>query len=334
MLRIALLAALLAVLPAASLPRAVEASSAGAAPGGAARTRVSLALDWFPNATHAGLYAALYEGYFAEEGLEVDIVVPADPATRLSLLATGRVDWAIESPGGVLTARAAGMPLVSVMGVVQSFLGAMMTLEESGIASVSDFRGKRIGTSGLPEARARLESVLQAAGIAPSEVTIIDIGWGQTAALLSGAVDVVTGILRTWQGVEAELEGYNVRFLQWEDYGLPSIQTLVLVTTEQTVAQRPRMVEGFVRAMVRGYQWAMDNPRQAAEYVLRADPQLRPELLMRSLQLLAPYFREPEPKVGWQSAERWEAYAAWMRERGLLSAPVEVSEAFTNRFVP
>lgn len=310
-------------------------TASGPVPAGAAHPiRVSLALDWFPNASHAGLYAALYEGYFEQEGLEVDIVVPTDPATRLSLLATGRVDWAIESPGGLLAAREAGMPLVSVMGVVQSFVGAMMTLEDSGIHSVADFRGKRIGTSGLPEARARLESVLQAAGISPTEVTVIDIGWGQTAALLSGAVDVVTGILRTWQGVEAELEGYKVRFLPWEAYGLPSIPTLVLVATEKTVAQRPEMVERFVRAMVRGYQWAMENPRRAAEYVLRADPQLRPELVMRSLELLAPYFQEPEPKVGWQTLERWEVYADWMHERGLLSSRVDVSQAITNRFVP
>ncbi len=124
-------------------------------------TKVSVALDWFPWSNHSGLFIAQERGYFAEQGLEVDIFVPGDPATVLQTVAAGKDDFGISYQPELLIAREQGIPAVSIMALVQHPLNSVMTLKESGIVEPRDLAGKKVGSPGLPSDEALLDTMLE-----------------------------------------------------------------------------------------------------------------------------------------------------------------------------
>ena len=126
---------------------------------------VTLALDWFPNANHIGLYIAEDKGYFEEEGLNVEIRTPSDPSTILQTVASGTDDFGINYQPDLLIARDAGIPVVSVLGMVQHPLNSIMALKSSGYESLSDLKNKKIGYPGIPWNEDALDTMLKSDGL-------------------------------------------------------------------------------------------------------------------------------------------------------------------------
>ncbi len=178
---------------------------------------IVITLDWFPNANHAGIYEAVDKGYFAEEGLNVSVVPPADPAAILSLVASGESDFAMFYQPDLFQARGAGVPVVAVAGVVQRPLNSMMALESSGIDRPSKLAGKKIGTPGLLWNESMLITMLEADGLTRDDVELIDVGYALNQSLLSGTVDAVIGVYWTHELIVLENEGYETNVLMPEN---------------------------------------------------------------------------------------------------------------------
>ncbi len=159
-----------------------DALSAGSAKG------LAVMLDWFPNADHAPLYAAIAHGDFRAVGLDVKPVVPAETAEPLKLLAAGKVDMAISYEPQLLLARDQGLKLVSIGALVQRPLTSIIALSAQHIRSVADLRGKTVGTAGLPYQAAMLRTALRGAGASPSSVKEVNVGFNLVPAMLSGKV--------------------------------------------------------------------------------------------------------------------------------------------------
>ena len=303
--------------------------------GGDDKDKVTLALDWFPNANHAGLYMALENGYFEDENLEVEMYTPSDPSTVNQTVAAGADDFGINYQPDLLIARSQGVPVVSIVGLVQHPLNSVQVLRESGISRPRDLVGKKVGYPGIPTNEPLLDTMLKHDGVEGglAEVELVNVGFNLAEALISGAVDACVGCYFSHESFVMENRGYPVEILRMEEWGVPDFYELVLVTSEDTLKKRPDVVQRFVRAVVRGYQDAAADPAAAVEVLLRrTGDEVDPAIERPGIKVIAPLWKNGVP-VGWQTADRWREFAGWMNANGLLKNPVDWEKAFTNEFV-
>lgn len=322
------LAALAAV---ASLALAALPTLGGAL--AAAPTSVPILLDWTPNTDHAGLYAAVAQGYFRKAGIAAHIAVPSSATNALEEVATGKVDFAVSYEPDVLLARAQGIPVVSVMALVDRPLNTIMSLASSHITSARDLRGKSIGITGVPSDHAVVSAVLQYAHIPPSDVKVVTVGYNLLPALLHHDVAAVEGVYWTWEAVELRQQGYKVNVLHLESIGVPTYDELVLVTSDHLAQSDPALVRRTVQAIQAGYAFAYAHPVQAGTDLLKETSGLSPRLVRASLRLLAPAFDYRVPTVGYQNLAQWRVYLDWMRAHHLIQGKVVLSRAATDRFL-
>ena len=299
------------------------------------RVSVSLALDWYPNSNHAGIYEAVRQGYFDEEGLDVNIYTPSDPSTILQTVGAGRDEFGINYQPDLLQARSEGIPVVAVTGIVQHPLNSIMTLTASGLTRPGDLRGKKIGHPGILSNEGMLETMLNYDGVEIDEVEMVNVGFDLVPALLGGRVDAVVGAYWTHESILIELEGHEVTVMRMEEWGVPDFYELVVVASEDTIANRSDVVQRFVNALSRGFESAIENPQKSIDALLEAADEgtVNEELERQGVDLLAPLWTEGAPSFGWQEAERWTTLSDWMKGRGLVNADLDPNSAFTNEFV-
>ena len=326
-----LMAALLAAACEDPEPTATPAPSATPTP---AVVSVSLALDWFPNSNHAGFYVAQEKGYYDEEGLDVDIVVPANPEDVLKTVGAGRDDFGVSYQAEVLLARGEGVPVKSIAAMVQHPLNSIMVLEESGIDRPSDLVGRSVGVTGIPFEESLFLSMLQHDGATVDDVTLINVGYDLSPSLIGKKVDAIVGAYWTHESIAMEKQGYPVSVLRMEEWGVPDFYELVLVAGESYLADNPVVAERFLRATARGYADAIADPQGAVDILVEANPEIDGELESQGIGLLAPLWEEEGVPFGHQTAERWESLAAWMKSEGLLGDDVDAADAFTSEFQP
>jgi putative hydroxymethylpyrimidine transport system substrate-binding protein len=291
---------------------------------------VTLALDWYPNANHAGIYLARERGWFAEAGIDLEPYTPSDPTTVLQTVGAGRDDFGISYQTDVLLARAQEVPVVSVAAIVQRPLVTVMALEEEGIVSPADLAGKTIGYPGIPSQAAFLETMLEGAGLTMDDVTLVNIGFNLLPALISGQADAVLGGFWTHETIIAEREGHAITVLRVEDWGVPEYYELVLVASEETVAERPEMVGNMLGALERGYLAAIEEPEAALEALTAAYPELDQEVEREGIALLSEVWLPDPPVFGAQDPARWESFGEWMKSRDLVPDGLDISAAYIH----
>ena len=296
-------------------------------------TEVRLALDWFPWSNHSGLYIAEENGYFAEEGLDVEIYVPNDPATILQTVGARQDDFGISYQPEVLLAGQQNIPVTSIAAIVQHPLNSVMALQSSSIERPRDLAGKKVGAPGVPTDEPLLATMLKADGIGLEDVEIVNVGFDLVPALISGQVDAIVGAYWVHESISAENQGYPVNVMRMEEWGVPDFYELVLVANADVVENDPELVERFVRAVTKGYQAAIDDPQAAIDVLKRAAPETDEAIERPGVALLAPLWIEAGLPFGTQTEDKWGAFAAWMRDEGLLTDPGDVSRLWTNRFV-
>ncbi|MDP9364732.1 MAG: ABC transporter substrate-binding protein, partial [Chloroflexota bacterium] len=317
-----------------SLALAAVSSVAARLSSAEAATRVTVALDWYPNANHAGLFLARERGYAAAAGLEAELYTPADPATVLQTVGAGQDTFGISYQTDILLARAQGVPVVSVAALVQRPLLGIMSLAGRGIGRPRDLVGKTVGYPGIPSQEAFLATMLEADGARLNDVELVDVDFALVPAVVSARVDAVMGAYWTHETILAEREGHPVNLMRVEEWGVPAYYELVLAASERTVAGDPETVRAVLAAAQRGYAEAAVEQGAALDALAAASPELDRAVEAEGLALLAPAWTEGVPAFGTQDPERWRAYAAWMAGRGLIPAELDPGSAFTTALLP
>ena len=224
--------------------------------------KVNLVLDWFPNADHAGIYGAMGEGYFADEGLDVTPTVPSDPAASLKQVGAGKAPFAISYEPEVLLARSQGVPVVAVGAIVTHPLNAVIARTDRGISRPRELEGKTVGATGLPTDRPLLDAVVRSDGGDPAKVKLRNVGFNLAPALAAGKVDAVIGAYWNIEGVQLERQGIPVESFRLEQNGVPDYDELVVVTSDEVARKQPELVRAFLRGAAQGAGLGGDRPER------------------------------------------------------------------------
>lgn len=296
----------------------------------------SVMLDWFPNADHAPLYTAIADGDFRAVGLDVQPVVPAEAAEPLKLLAAGKVEMAISYEPQLLLARDEGLKLVSIGALVQRPLTSIIALASRHITSVAALAGKTVGTAGIPYQRAMLRTALRSAGVSPSSVHEVNVGFNLVPAMLSGKVQATLGGYWNYEAIQLRLQHRRANVIPVNQAGVPTYDELVLVVREDEARYRGQDLRAFMQALAEGERAVREDPRASAADVERANPTLESRLQLESIkQTLAAATPAGGKPFGWQEPAAWATFAKWMYSRGLLHHPLDEGlPPFTNEYLP
>lgn len=295
--------------------------------------KVTLVLDWTPNTNHTGLYVAKDQGYFAEEGLDVEIIMPGETGAD-QLVASGKAEFGVSYQESITQARIQEVPIVSIAAVIQHNTSGFASPVEKNIIAPKDFAGKSYGGWGSPVEESVIASLMQQEKANPEDVSIINIGDTDFFTAVERDVDFAW-IYYGWTGVEAELRGKEINMIYLTDYSEKlDYYTPVLATNEDMIKNDPDTVKAFVKAAAKGYQYAIDKPAKAADILIAAAPDLDAELVKKSQEWLSPRYQDDADRWGEQKLEVWENYANWMYDNKLLEAQLNAEEAFTNEFLP
>jgi ABC-type nitrate/sulfonate/bicarbonate transport system substrate-binding protein len=296
--------------------------------------KVTVMLDWFPNTNHTGLYVAKDKGYFKEQGLDVEILQPGEGTTADQLVAAGKADFGVSYQESVTQARSTGIPLVSIAAVIQHNTSAFASLKEAGITSPKDFEGKRYGGWGSPVEEAVLKAVMQKANADFSKLKIVTLGETDFFKAIGRDADFMW-IYYGWDGIEAKRQGKELNTIMLKDLD-PALDyyTPVIVTNEKHAKTEKELVKKFMKATAKGYEFAIKNPEEAADILIKNAPELNKELVKESQKWLSTKYQDDAKQWGVQKEEVWKRYADWMFERGLIEKNIDPKAAFTNEFLP
>ncbi len=295
--------------------------------------KVTLILDWFPNTNHSGLYTAVSKGYFAANGIDVDIQSPSDPSASMKLVGAGKAEFGISYQPAVEIARTQDIPVVSVAAILQHNTAAYAVKSNKGTTRPKEFEGKKFGSSGLAQVEPTLRTFMQCDGGDLNKVEIVNVGQKLSPALLSDQVDVIS-MLPAWEGIELEGRGNQLSYFPQVKYCVPDLYTLVFIAGEQTIAEKPDVVRRFLAAATQGYEYAVNNPAEAADILIKASPELDQNTVRKSQVILSTQYKAESPRWGVQTAEKWRTHADWMVTNKLITKPIDVGKAFTNDFLP
>lgn len=300
---------------------AAEGSAEGAG-GDRAREKVTFALDWAPNTNHIGVYVAQELGYFDEAGLEVEIL-PYGSTPVPQLVSAGEADFGIVGQASVQMSRTAGLDVLSVYRVTQTDTGRLVVLENrEDLTRPADLDGLTFGGFGAPLYTALASSTIEGDG-GRGEFDEVMLDTGAYEALSQSRIDFTLSV-STWENLQAEIEDRPYREFRYQDFGVPQQQATGIASSDAFVEKHPERAAAFVQAVARGYRFAAENPAEAAELLIDANPDTlgtARDLVLRSAELMASdgYLVMEGREIGAADAGAWDDFGAFLFESGFLT---------------
>lgn len=293
--------------------------------------KVTLRLPWIINSQFAGPFAALDQGFFAEEGLDVEIRPGGFDINSITMVASGEDTFGLHDMGSLLLARSEAIPVVAAATFFQKHPGAVMALADSGINTLQDFEGKTIGfQEGGPWMLTK--AMLEANGVDPNSMKQVTVGF-DLSPLFNGDVDLFT-VYATNEPILAMAQGYSVTVFLPYDYGIET-SSEALFTTDEYLEGNPEIVCGMVRAIRRGWEWAVANPDEAVDIIMAAGGEgLDRDAEMGQFKAQLDHLMTPDTDahgIGYMTEARWQTAEDVLREQGALDADVDVTQVFTTQ---
>jgi putative hydroxymethylpyrimidine transport system substrate-binding protein len=279
----------------------------------AAQDKVRLLLDWFVNPDHAALVIAKQRGLFTKHGLDVELIAPADPNAPPKLVAAGQAEYAVSYQPTLQMLVAEGLPLVRVGVLVAQPLNSLVALEDGPVKTIADFKGRKIGFSIAGFEEALLGAILEKAGLTLKDVTLVNVNFALTTALMSKQVDGVIGAFRNFELNDLELHKAKGRLWPVETNGVPTYDELILVAKRETV-DVPR-TKKLLAAISEATAWLKANPAEAWSVFSKSGKDLDNELNKLAWKDTLPLLATDPTAL---DRSRYQAFADFLVKRGLI----------------
>lgn len=299
--------------------------------------KITFLLDWVPNTNHTGVFAAKALGYFEEEGLDVEIVQgPEDGA--VPLVASGKAQFGVDFEDYLAPAFSSDtpIPVTAVAAILQHNTSGIISRRGEGIDHPAGLQGKTYATWNLPVELATLRWVVEAEGGDFSRVNLSPTSVTDVVSALSTNIDAVW-IFYGWDGIATEVQGLDTDFFYFKDIDpVFDFYTPVIIANNEYLTQHPESARAFLAAVKKGYEYAIENPEEAAELLLAADSSgaMDEEQIKRSQHFLSKEYQADAPEWGVIDPTRWDAFYAWLWENGLIEKEIPAGFGFSNDYLP
>ena len=279
----------------------------------ASADQLTLILDWFVNPDHGPIIVAEENGYFAEQGLEVEIIAPADPSDPPKLVAAGKADLAISYQPQLHLHVHEGLPLIRVGTLVATPLNCLLTLADGPIESIADLKGKKVGFSVAGVDEALLAAILQPHGLAMEDIELVNVNWSLSPSLMSRQVDAVIGAYRNFELNQMRIEGVDGRCFFLEEEGVPPYDELIYVANSESLDRS--LIRRFLAATEKATQFIVNHPEESWQIFSATAAELRDELNERAWTDTLPRFALRPAAF---DAGRYRRFEAFLWEFGLV----------------
>lgn len=301
-------------------------------------TKITFVLDWTPNTNHTGLYVAIANGYFEEAGLDVEVVQPPEDGAAV-LVASGKAQFGVSFQDSLAPAYVGEnkLPVTAVAAVIQHNTSGIVSRKGEGMDTPAGLEGHKYATWDLDVEKATIRQVMEADGgdfgkveLIPSTVT------DEVSALQSKSVDAIW-IFYAWAGIACEVAGLETDYFAFADIDpVFDFYTPVIIANDAFLESDPETAKAFLYALSKGYTYAAENPKEAADLLMEAAPELtsNAELIYASQEYLADQYIADASRWGEFDADRWAAYFNWLNDRQLLEEALDPYYGFTNDYLP
>lgn len=296
---------------------------------------LTVVLDWYPNALHAFLYEAEEKGYFADEGLTVNIQSPAGVNDAMSMVAAGKADIGLYYQQDVIQARVEqDVPVKSVGAVVQAPLNIILSLKDKNITRPEDLAGKTIGYAGTELSEALVRSIMKSSGADASDVKMVDVGFELMAAMTTGNVDATIGCLVNHEVPQMEKEGFEVNYFFPDDFGVPQYYEGIFLAGDKMIEEEPEVIAAFLRGCQKGFADFKAEPDAVLQVLLdnqdASNFPLDPDVEKKSVETLLPLMETSDAPFLSQTEKCWQENIDWMYDEGLISTKPAVTEVMAT----
>lgn len=296
---------------------------------------ITFVLDWTPNTNHTGIYVAEKMGYFGEAGLEVEIVQPPEGGAEL-LVGTKEAQFGVSFQDSLLPVLVGDhtIPIEAVAAILQHNTSGIISREGEGIETPKGMEGKKYATWDLDLEKATIRRVMEADGgdfdkveLIPSTVT------DEVSALRSGSVDTIW-IFYGWAGIAAEVAGLDTDYFAFADIDSAfDFYTPVIIGNTEWMEENEEATRAFLSAVKKGYEYAIANPKEAADILLEAAPELDEELVYASQEYMKDQYKAEVTQWGYIDPARWNAYYAWIEAQEIFDAEIPENIGFNNEYL-
>ncbi len=298
--------------------------------------KITFVLDWTPNTNHTGLYAAESLGYFEDQGLEVEIVQPPEDGAD-ALVASGKAQFGVSfqdtmAPG---VAGDNALPTTAVAALIQHNTSGIISRKGEGIDTPKGMEGKKYATWDSPIEVAMIQDIVEEDGGDFSKVEMIpSTVTDEVSALESKSVDDIW-IFYAWAGIKFELSGIETDYFAFKDINpVFDYYTPVVIANNDFLEEEPETAKKFLTALRDGYEYAIENPEEAADILCEAAPELDKDLVLASQEYLKDQYKAEVAQWGYIDPERWNAFYQWLNENGLTETEIPDNTGFSNDYLP
>jgi NitT/TauT family transport system substrate-binding protein len=293
---------------------------------------VTIAMGFIPNVQFTPMYVAMERGYFADEGIEVELDYGME-TDLLQLVGANQIQFAIGSGDQVVLARGNGLPVTYVFNWYGRFPVCVVSMADAGIDEPADLVGRTVGTPALQGAsHIGWLAFLDEVGIAPEDIDLQVIGYTQVASLIENRVDATVSYVLN-EPVQLVHSGYDINVFYLDQY--THLVSNGIITNDQTIEDDPELVQAVVRAFLRGLEDTINDPDGAFEIARRAIPEMddeSAELQREVLRAAADFWRVD--RLGFSDPTHWAESIEILTGLGLLTGEIDPEDLYTNRFIP
>ena len=296
--------------------------------------KIKIVLDWVPNTNHTGLYVAKDLGYFKEAGLDVEIVQPPEGSTT-ALIGAGGAEFGISFQDTLAKsfAKENPVPVTAVAAILQHNTSGIISLKEKGIDSPKKLEGKKYATWEDNIEQAILKKLVTDDKGDFSKVKLIPYTITDVVTGLKTDVDAVW-VYYAWDGIATERAGLQTNFLKIRDYGEElDYYSPVIIANNDFLKKNPEIAKKVLKAIKKGYEYAMKNPEESAKILVKNSPELDINLVTASQKWISKEYQSDAKEWGIIDASRWNRFYEWLYKNKAVEREIPKNFGYSNEYL-